>query len=42
MSKNLYVGNLSYSVDNRELENLFAPHGVVARWAMPSLRQVIN
>jgi len=29
MSKNLYVGNLSYSVDNRELENLFAPHGVV-------------
>ncbi|BBL76808.1 RNA recognition motif domain-containing protein [Methylomagnum ishizawai] len=30
MSKKLYVGNLSYSVDNRELESLFAAHGSVA------------
>ncbi len=30
MSKKLYVGNLSYSVDNRELESLFATHGSVA------------
>jgi cold-inducible RNA-binding protein len=30
MSKKLYVGNLSYSVDNRELETLFAAHGAVA------------
>ena len=29
MSKNLYVGNLSYSVSDRELETLFAAHGVV-------------
>ncbi len=29
MSKKLYVGNLSYSVNNSELENLFAPHGTV-------------
>ena len=29
MSKKLYVGNLSYSVDNRELESLFASHGSV-------------
>jgi cold-inducible RNA-binding protein len=30
MSKKLYVGNLSYSVDNRELESLFSAHGSVA------------
>jgi RNA recognition motif-containing protein len=30
MSKKLYVGNLSYSVDNRELESMFAAHGSVA------------
>ncbi|SMF97203.1 RNA recognition motif. (a.k.a. RRM, RBD, or RNP domain) [Methylomagnum ishizawai] len=30
MSKKLYVGNLSYSVDNRELESLFAAHGSVS------------
>jgi cold-inducible RNA-binding protein len=30
MSKKLYVGNLSYSVGNRELESLFAAHGSVA------------
>ena len=29
MSKNLYVGNLSYSVSDRDLEALFLPHGVV-------------
>ncbi|QSA97667.1 RNA-binding protein [Methylococcus sp. EFPC2] len=29
MSKKLYVGNLSYSVNNSELEALFAAHGVV-------------
>lgn len=29
MSKKLYVGNLSYSVGNRELETLFAAHGAV-------------
>ena len=29
MSKKLYVGNLSYSVDDRELEKLFATHGAV-------------
>lgn len=29
MSKKLYVGNLSYSVDNRELESMFAAHGAV-------------
>lgn len=29
MSKKLYVGNLSYSVNNSELESLFAPHGTV-------------
>lgn len=29
MSKKLYVGNLSYSVGNRELESLFAAHGAV-------------
>jgi cold-inducible RNA-binding protein len=30
MSNKLYVGNLSYTVDNRELETLFAAHGEVA------------
>ncbi len=30
MSKKLYVGNLSYSMDSRELESLFAAHGSVA------------
>jgi cold-inducible RNA-binding protein len=30
MSKKLYVGNLSYSVGNRELEQMFAAHGAVA------------
>jgi cold-inducible RNA-binding protein len=30
MSKKLYVGNLSYSVGNRELEEMFAVHGAVA------------
>jgi len=29
MSTKLYVGNLSYSVSNSELEQLFAPHGAV-------------
>jgi len=29
MSKNLYVGNLSYNVGNRELETLFAAFGDV-------------
>lgn len=29
MSKKLYVGNLSYSVGNRELEELFRPYGRV-------------
>ncbi len=29
MSKKLYVGNLSYSVSNSELEQLFSPHGTV-------------
>ncbi|BBL77352.1 RNA recognition motif domain-containing protein [Methylomagnum ishizawai] len=29
MSKKLYVGNLSYGIDNRELEEMFAAHGVV-------------
>ncbi len=29
MSKKLYVGNLSYSVDNRELESMFATFGSV-------------
>lgn len=29
MSKKLYVGNLSYSVNNSELEQMFAPHGTV-------------
>ncbi|MGZ8219980.1 RNA recognition motif domain-containing protein [Methylomagnum sp.] len=30
MSKKLYVGNLSYTVGDRELEALFATHGAVA------------
>jgi len=30
MSTKLYVGNLSYSVSNTDLEQLFAPHGMVA------------
>lgn len=29
MPKKIYVGNLSYSVDDRELENLFSQHGNV-------------
>ncbi len=29
MGKKLYVGNLSYSVDSSELEEMFAPHGTV-------------
>jgi RNA recognition motif-containing protein len=29
MSKKLYVGNLSYTVGNRELEEMFAAYGAV-------------
>ena len=29
MSKKLYVGNLSYTVSNRDLEAMFAVHGAV-------------
>jgi RNA recognition motif-containing protein len=29
MSKKLYVGNLSYTVSDRDLEAMFAAHGVV-------------
>ena len=29
MGKKLYVGNLSYDVDNAALEQMFAPHGTV-------------
>jgi RNA recognition motif-containing protein len=29
MSKNIYVGNLSYSIDDQELERLFSQHGTV-------------
>ncbi len=29
MGKKLYVGNLGYGIGNRELEQLFAPHGTV-------------
>lgn len=29
MGKKLYVGNLSYSVNNSELEQMFSPHGAV-------------
>lgn len=36
MSKNIYVGNLSYSVGNSELEQLFAEFGTV------NSAQVIN
>jgi len=29
MPKKIYVGNLNYSVDDQELENLFSVHGTV-------------
>ncbi|MCK5736458.1 MAG: RNA-binding protein [Spirochaetaceae bacterium] len=29
MPKKIYVGNLSYSVDDQELENMFSAHGTV-------------
>jgi len=29
MGKKLYVGNMSYNMDNAGLEQLFAPHGTV-------------
>ncbi len=29
MPKKIYVGNLSYSVDDQELESLFSTHGTV-------------
>src|SRR5205814_10169241 len=29
MGSKLYVGNLSYNVDNAQLEQLFTPHGTV-------------
>ncbi len=29
MPKKIYVGNLSYQVDDQELENLFSAHGTV-------------
>jgi len=29
MGKKLYVGNLSYSVTDSDLETMFAPHGTV-------------
>ena len=29
MPKKIYVGNLSYSVDDQELESLFSQHGTV-------------
>ena len=29
MATKLYVGNLSYSVNSEDLEQLFAPHGTV-------------
>jgi RNA recognition motif-containing protein len=29
MGKKIYVGNLSYDVDNAALEQLFTPHGAV-------------
>jgi RNA recognition motif-containing protein len=38
MGKKLYVGNLSYSVDNAALERLFAPHGTVESAAVISDR----
>lgn len=31
MSKNLYVGNLTFNTTSTDLENLFAPHGEVAK-----------
>ena len=30
MSSNIYVGNLTFSTDSSDLENLFADHGEVA------------
>jgi cold-inducible RNA-binding protein len=30
MATNLYVGNLSFDVDNQSLESLFAPYGEVS------------
>ena len=30
MTTNIYVGNLSYQTDDRELEDLFAPYGDIA------------
>ena len=30
MPKKIYVGNLSYSVDDQELESLFSQHGTVS------------
>jgi cold-inducible RNA-binding protein len=30
MATNLYVGNLTFDVDNKGLESLFAPYGEVA------------
>lgn len=30
MSKKLYVGNLAYSVDNSQLEEMFAPFGAIS------------
>ncbi len=29
MPKKIYVGNLSYQVDDQELENMFSAHGTV-------------
>ncbi len=29
MPKKIYVGNLAYSVDDQELENIFSAHGTV-------------
>ncbi len=29
MPKKIYVGNLAYSVDDQELENVFSAHGTV-------------
>ncbi|MCK5249129.1 MAG: RNA-binding protein, partial [Spirochaetaceae bacterium] len=30
MPKKIYVGNLAYSVDDQELENIFSAHGTVS------------
>ena len=38
MGKKLYVGNLSYSVDNAALESMFAQHGTVESAAVISDR----